>query len=58
MGELSRTIEERLQHAYDSLRTARHTGDSYLVEVRQAEIEDLRRIAANNDIGVPPPRGD
>jgi hypothetical protein len=52
MGELSRTIEERLSSAYESLRTAHAEGDAYLADIRQAEIDELRRIAANHDIGV------
>ncbi|REE95339.1 hypothetical protein [Thermomonospora umbrina] len=58
MGELSRTIEQRLSDAYASLRLARADGDAYLVDIRQSEIEELRRIAANHDIGVPTPDGD
>ncbi|RAY11603.1 hypothetical protein DPM19_28635 [Actinomadura craniellae] len=59
MGELSRQIEQRLTDAYASLRSARVTGDTYLAEVRQAEIDELRRIAANHDIGlVEPPACD
>jgi hypothetical protein len=53
MGELSRTIEQRLTDAYASLRSAHAEGDAYLADVRQAEIDELRRIAANHDIGVP-----
>ncbi|WP_165488477.1 hypothetical protein [Actinomadura formosensis] len=58
MGELSRMIQQRLDDAYASLRTAHAEGDTYLVDIRQEEISELRRIAANNDIGVEPPRCD
>lgn len=58
MGELSRMIQQRLDDAYASLRTAHADGDTYLVDIRQEEISELRRIAANNDIGVEPPRCD
>ena len=58
MGELSRMIKQRLDDAYASLRTAHAEGDAYLADIRQEEISELRRIAANNDIGVEPPRCD
>ncbi|MCP2335813.1 hypothetical protein [Actinomadura rupiterrae] len=52
MGELSRQIQQRLDNAYESLRHAHAEGDVYLVDIRQEEIRELRRIAANNDIGI------
>ncbi|GAA4378468.1 hypothetical protein AB0C69_41195 [Actinomadura sp. NPDC048032] len=58
MGELTRMIQQRLDDAYASLRSAHQAGDAYLADIRREEIEDLRRIAANNDIGVEPPRCD
>lgn len=58
MGELSRAIQQRLDDAYASLRSAHADGDTYLADVRQEEIRELRRIAANHDIGVEPPRCD
>ena len=56
MGELYQMIEQRLTDAYESLRSARADGDLSLVDARQAEIEDLYRIAA--DHGIDPPRCD
>jgi hypothetical protein len=53
MRELSETIQQRLAEAYESLNTARSEGDVYLADVRQSEIDELRRIAANN--GLPHP---
>ncbi|MFC0039767.1 hypothetical protein [Actinomadura rayongensis] len=53
MGELTRTIQQRLDDAYASLRTARADGDTYLADIRQEEINELLRIAANNDINLP-----
>lgn len=50
MGELYHTIEERLTDAYYSLRNAQADGDLSLVDARQAEIEDLYRIAADHGI--------
>ncbi|WP_165975842.1 hypothetical protein [Actinomadura rubrisoli] len=58
MGELSRMIQQRLDDAYASLRSAHADGDTYLADIRQEEISELRRIAANHDIGVEPPRCD
>ncbi|MEU5882317.1 hypothetical protein [Spirillospora sp. NPDC047279] len=58
MGELSRMIRQRLDDAYESLRSAHADGDTYLADIRQEEIKELRRIAANHDIGVEPPRCD
>ncbi|MCW2899608.1 MAG: hypothetical protein JWO67_1873 [Streptosporangiaceae bacterium] len=56
MGELSHMIEQRLNDAYESLHSANADGDLSLADARQAEIEDLYRIAADNDI-QPPVRG-
>jgi hypothetical protein len=53
MRELSETIQQRLAEAYESLRTARNEGDVYLADVRQSEIDELRRIAANHDLSHP-----
>ena len=53
MGDLSTTIHQRLSDAYESLRVARDTGDDLLVEAQRAEIDDLRRTAANHGIDVP-----
>jgi hypothetical protein len=50
MGELYHTIEERLTDAYHSLRNAQADDDLSLVDARQAEIEDLYRIAADHGI--------
>ncbi|MER7543290.1 hypothetical protein [Actinomadura sp.] len=58
MGEFSRMIQQRLDDAYASLRIAHAEGDTYLADIRQEEISELRRIAANNDVGVEPPRCD
>ncbi|WP_433335995.1 hypothetical protein [Spirillospora sp. CA-294931] len=55
MGELSRMIQQRLDDAYASLRHAHSENDTYLADIRQEEIKELRRIAANHDIGVEPP---
>jgi hypothetical protein len=53
VGELTTTIRQRLSDAYDSLRTARDTGDDLLAEAQRVEIDDLRRTAAHHGIDVP-----
>lgn len=53
MGELTATIQQRLSDAYDSLRAARDSGDDLLVEAQRAEIDDLRRTAADHGIDLP-----
>jgi hypothetical protein len=52
MGELAAMIEQRIAEASESLRTARAEGDAFLVDAREAEIDDLRRIA--NEHGIHP----
>ncbi len=55
MGELAAMIEQRIAEASESLRTARAEGDAFLVDAREAEIDDLRRIATEH--GIDPDRG-
>lgn len=50
MRELSETIQQRLAEAYESLSAAKQDGDVYLADLRQSEIDELRRIAANHDL--------
>lgn len=52
MGEFRSTIQRRLTDAYASLRAAEAEDDYFLADARAAEIEDLRRIAANNDVDL------
>ena len=54
MGELAMMIEQRIAEASESLRMARAEGDTFLVDAREAEIDDLRRIAT--DHGIDPGR--
>lgn len=58
MGELSSMIRQRLSDAYEALHSAHADGDMYLADTRQAEIDDLHRIAANHDLGIEAPRCD
>ena len=53
MSEFTTTIHQRMSDAYDSLRTARDTGDDLLMEAQRAEIDDLCRTAANHGIDLP-----
>lgn len=53
MGEFRSTIHRRLTDAYASLRAAEAEDDYFLADARAAEIEDLRRIAAQNDVDLP-----
>lgn len=50
MGELAAMIEQRIAEASESLRTARAEGDAFLVDARESEIDDLRRIATEHGI--------
>ncbi|HZB34179.1 MAG TPA: hypothetical protein VE465_28715 [Streptosporangiaceae bacterium] len=52
MGELAAMIDQRIAEASESLRTARAEDDAFLVDAREAEIDDLRRIA--NEHGIDP----
>jgi hypothetical protein len=53
MGELRTALYERLSVAYESMRTAHAGGQDDLVDVHEAEIEDLRRIALEHHIELP-----
>jgi len=52
MGEFQSMIKQRLDDAYTSLRTAQADDDEFLVDSAQAEIDDLRRLAANNGVDL------
>ena len=49
MSEFHEEIEGRLASAASSLAEAQRDGDDYLVQVRQGEIESLRRLAEEHD---------
>lgn len=53
MGEFVAQITKRFREAHASLHAARRDGDDILVEARLAEIEDLQRLAARNDVSLP-----
>lgn len=50
MRELNETIQQRLNEAYASLQAANREGDTYLADLRQSEIDELRRIAEAHDL--------
>lgn len=47
-------ITQRIRSTESDLSRARETGDDYLAEVEQAELDDLRRIAAEHGVEVRP----
>ncbi|WP_405487978.1 hypothetical protein [Streptomyces sp. NBC_00096] len=51
MDAFTAGLLQRIRNTQSDLRQARETGDDFLVEVEQAELEDLQRLAA--DHGVP-----
>jgi hypothetical protein len=54
MDAFTTGITQRIRTTESVLSRARETGDDYLVEVEQAELEDLRRIAAEHGVEVRP----
>jgi phosphopentomutase len=52
MDAFTAGILQRIHNAEQDLHRALETGDEFLAEVEQSELEDLRRIAA--DHGVDP----
>jgi hypothetical protein len=54
MDAFTTGILQRIHSTETDLRKARETGDDYLVEVEQSELEDLRRLAAENGVDVRP----
>lgn len=53
MSELHTEISRRAARAVDSLRTAQESGDDYLASVREGELENLARIAAEHGLRIP-----
>jgi hypothetical protein len=54
MGQFIASIQERIRDGEAELRRAHEGGDDYLAEVRQAELEDLRRLANEHGVATPP----
>lgn len=54
MDAFTTGILQRIRSTESDLRRARETGDDYLAEVEQGELDDLRRIAAEHGVDVRP----
>lgn len=52
MDAFTTGIMQRIQHAESNLHRARETGDEFSADVEQAELDDLRRIAAEHGVQV------
>lgn len=52
MDAFTTGIMQRIRSTESDLRRARETGDDYLADVEQAELEDLRRLASENGVRV------
>jgi hypothetical protein len=53
MTEFHTEISRRAAHAVQSLNLARESGDDYLATVRQSELENLARLAAEHGLRIP-----
>jgi hypothetical protein len=54
MDAFTTGILQRIHTTESDLRRARETGDDYLAEVEQGELDDLRRLAAEHGVDVRP----
>ena len=52
MDAFTTGILQRIRTTESDLTRARETGDDYLAEVEQAELDDLRRLAAEHGVEV------
>jgi hypothetical protein len=53
MTEFHTEITQRATRAAQSLRTAQESGDDYLASVREGELENLARLAAEHGLRIP-----
>ena len=53
MTEFHTEITERATRAVQSLRNAQESGDDYLASVREAELENLARLASEHGLRIP-----
>lgn len=53
MTEFHAEMRDRAATAVKSLKQAQATGDDYLVEVREAELENLARLASDHGLRIP-----
>lgn len=54
MDAFTAGILQRIRSTESDLKRARLSGDDFLVEVEQAELDDLRRLAAEHGVHVMP----
>ena len=54
MDAFTTRIMERIRNTECDLHRAREVGDDFLAEVEQAELDDLRRLAAEHGVDVLP----
>ncbi|WP_327288299.1 hypothetical protein [Streptomyces sp. NBC_01198] len=54
MDAFTTGILQRIHSTESDLRKARETGDEFLAEVEQGELDDLRRLAAEHGVDVRP----
>ncbi|CAG6397519.1 hypothetical protein NMG29_15235 [Streptomyces cocklensis] len=54
MDAFTTGILQRIHTTESDLRKARETGDEFLAEVEQGELDDLRRLAAEHGVDVRP----
>lgn len=52
MDAFTAGILQRIQNTESDLHRARESGDDFLADVEQAELEDLRRLAAEHGVEV------
>ncbi|WP_165989102.1 hypothetical protein [Streptomyces sp. YIM 98790] len=52
MDAFTAGIMQRIRNTESNLHRAREAGDVYAIDVEQAELEDLRRIAAEHGVHV------
>jgi hypothetical protein len=53
MGEFTAEITDRIRGVAEALRQAEESGDDAGIQAHEAEMDDLRRIAAEHDVAVP-----
>jgi hypothetical protein len=54
MDAFTTGILQRIHRTESDLRIARETGDDFLADVEQSELEDLRRLAEEHGVRVLP----
>ncbi|MCX4659650.1 hypothetical protein GT204_17080 [Streptomyces sp. SID4919] len=52
MDAFTAGLVQRIRATESDLTRARETGDEFLVEVEQSELDDLRRLAAEHGVQV------